>query len=569
MAPGTCPSPRLTGGTTPPAAARSRHRRTGNASTAFWWRCTPTYGRRSGRSPSRLRDPSGSGGGAPLGIRGPRHARRRGLAGRGPAGREAPLQEQGGAPSRSDRSGRWSRNGRGGYRAHGPPRAPPALRGRHPRAARLVPGRRPSGSANRVQADWAARGRHGYQREGGIWAPRLRGRFRPGAGEIDLFAFVYDEQALRVPEVQAVLLWLDQAETLAHEVAHAWDDSARSSGDRWAMDETERVESYAEEAAREWTRSYAAAYFERTHLERARVYDEWILRNVGIPIPLARVADDMDRSLWGVHSGLYDLCAAWDDSTARDLCTELAREFHYVDDYEPARQILELVLTEDPEHHGATILMGDIAVHEQDWDRGLYWTEQALRLAPDDLDAHEDRVDALVGAERWADAATVVGRALAMEMPEAAAAYVRLRLERARCLIELGDFSGANLDLDFVAASGVHRLVAGARAVRAESLLRQERWQAARAEAIDALSARLPLWPSALLTAVAWEAAARLGQVGAVPIPTEQQVRMLRWHGRGAWVDRMVEMGLEPRRVHLTRRQAALQLRQMGHLTRL
>jgi len=412
-------------------------------------------------------------------------------------------------------------------------------------------------------------GRHGYQREGGIWAPRLRGRFRPGAGEIDLFAFVYDEQALRVPEVQAVLLWLDQAETLAHEVAHAWDDSARSSGDRWAMDETERVESYAEEAAREWTRSYAAAYFERTHLERARVYDEWILRNVGIPIPLARVADDMDRSLWGVHSGLYDLCAAWDDSTARDLCTELAREFHYVDDYEPARQILELVLTEDPEHHGATILMGDIAVHEQDWDRGLYWTEQALRLAPDDLDAHEDRVDALVGAERWADAATVVGRALAMEMPEAAAAYVRLRLERARCLIELGDFSGANLDLDFVAASGVHRLVAGARAVRAESLLRQERWQAARAEAIDALSARLPLWPSALLTAVAWEAAARLGQVGAVPIPTEQQVRMLRWHGRGAWVDRMVEMGLEPRRVHLTRRQAALQLRQMGHLTRL
>src|SRR5262249_60502916 len=110
-------------------------------------------------------------------------------------------------------------------------RAPSAQRGGHPHAAGPAAGRHsPVLRAVRRrtglrESDMVAEdtepdpltGRHGYQREGGIWAPRLRGRFRPGAGEIDLFAFVYEERSLRVPEVQTVLLWLDQAGTLAHE----------------------------------------------------------------------------------------------------------------------------------------------------------------------------------------------------------------------------------------------------------------------------------------------------------------------------------------------------------------
>jgi tetratricopeptide (TPR) repeat protein len=368
--------------------------------------------------------------------------------------------------------------------------------------------------------------------------------------------------------VQTALLWLEQAETLAHEAAHAWDELGRSYSDRWAMDEDERAEGYAEEAAREWTGRYAAAYFDRAHPDWARAYNEWILRHVGIPIPLARVADDLDRSLWGVHIGLYDLCAAWDDVAALDLRTELAREFHYVDDYEPARQILERVLAEDPDHRHATILMGDVAVHEEDWDRALRWTERALRLAPDDLDVHEDRVHALVGIGRWNEAAATATRGLGLEA-QGDAAHARLRLDRARCLIELGDFSRAEADLEVIAAGHVPRRVAAARALRAESLLRQQRWREGRAEATDALAAGPPTWSSALLTAVAWEAAARLGEVGTAPIPTEQHVQMLRWNGRGAWVDRLIELGMEPTPYQPTRRQAALRRRQIGSLARL
>jgi tetratricopeptide (TPR) repeat protein len=404
-------------------------------------------------------------------------------------------------------------------------------------------------------------GRHGYQRDGGIWAPRLAGRFRPGAAEIDLFAFVYDERALRVPEVQTALLWLDRAETLAHEVAHAWDESARSGGDRWASDEEERAERYAEESAQAWTSEYAAAYFERAHPERARAYEEWVLRHVGIPIPLARVAEDLDHSFWGVHIGLREVCAAWNDADAPDLRVELAPELHHVDDHAPARQILELVLAADPEHRGATILMGDIAVHEEDWGRALRWTERALRLAPDDLDAHEDRVDALAGSERWAEAAAAATRGLEIEASEAAGAHGRLRLERARCFIETGDFSQADSDLDVVVGEQVPRRAAAARALRAESLVRRGRWEDALAEASDALRARTPPWPAAVLTAAAWEAAARLGRTDRAHGLTERHVELLRRNRRGAWVDRLLELGMEPTSERPTRRQSALRRR--------
>jgi hypothetical protein len=227
------------------------------------------------------------------------------------------------------------------------------------------------------------------------------------------------------------------------------------------------------------------------------------------------------------------------------------------------------VLAEGLDHRAATILMGDIAVHEEDWDIALRWTERAFHLAPDDLDAHEDRVDALVGSERWREAAAAAGRGLAVAAREDDAAHARLRLERARCLTELGDFAGAEVDIDVVAGEKARRRVAAARALRAESLLRQERWGSARTEATDALGAGPPTWPASMLTAVAWEAAVRMGEVGAAPVPSEQHVRMLRWNGRGAWMDRLVELGLEPASSSLTHRQADLRRRQIGGLTRL
>jgi tetratricopeptide (TPR) repeat protein len=411
-------------------------------------------------------------------------------------------------------------------------------------------------------------GRHGYQLHSGIWAPRLAGRFRPRVAEIDLFGFVYDDRTLRVPEVQTALLWLTQAMTLLHEVAHAWDEWARSDSDRWAPDEQER-ERYADAAAQVWTKEHAVAFFELHHPERTNAYEQWILEHLGITIQLVRVADDLDRSVWGAHIALGELAAEWNDAEALDLRVGLAEDLHFVDDYEAARQILDLVLAADPEHVGATILMGDLSVHEEDWDRALLWTERALTIAPDHLDAHEDRVHALMGIQRWSDAVAAATLGLRLETPRYDRARLRLRLDRARCLLELGEFPDAESDLAFVVAHDANqRLVAAARALRAESMLTQERWEEARAEAVDALAAEPSGWAQAVLTAAAWESAFRLGESRPKPVPTEFQMEMLQWNHRVAWVERLLALGLRPVAEQKTRRRAALQRRQFGHLIR-
>lgn len=78
-------------------------------------------------------------------------------------------------------------------------------------------------------------GRPGYE-QGPIWTPPLLGRWRGNPAEIDLFGYVYDPAGIAVPEVLEPILWLLQAETLAHEVAHAWDATGRRGRDRWALD---------------------------------------------------------------------------------------------------------------------------------------------------------------------------------------------------------------------------------------------------------------------------------------------------------------------------------------------
>jgi len=114
-------------------------------------------------------------------------------------------------------------------------------------------------------------GRPGYE-DGPVWTPALRGRWRRDAAEIDLFAYVYDRQAIKVPDLLTPILWLFQAETLAHEVAHAWDATGRRDRDRWALDEHTRGEEYAQARAHEWLVATAVPYYRRYHRDTADVY---------------------------------------------------------------------------------------------------------------------------------------------------------------------------------------------------------------------------------------------------------------------------------------------------------
>jgi tetratricopeptide (TPR) repeat protein len=410
-------------------------------------------------------------------------------------------------------------------------------------------------------------GRYGFETAGGIWVPPLLGRYRAQPGEIDLFGYVYDDAKLRVREIQRVLLWLRQAQTLIHEVAHCWDGVKRTARDRWALDEEYRYERYADESAHKWLVEAAVPYFRQQRADEVHAFESWIETQMGLHISLERAAEDADRSMWGIVEGLFEITAKWNDADQLNLRLELAEQFHFVDDFAPARQILEATLGQRPDDERAVILMGDIAVHEKDWQRALEWTGMALRLAPGDVDAHLDRVDALVGAQEWKEGIAACEHALRILDLEAAT-DASFRLERALCLMEVGEFANAGEELDRVIAQGPPGRTKDGRALRAEWLVRQSRWAEAREAALAALRTRQYLWHQAILTAAAWESAQRLDQTDAKPLPTQRHLDLLRHNGRNAWAERLLALGLKPAAERRTRRQATL-ARPQGPLTRL
>ncbi|HEV3167331.1 MAG TPA: tetratricopeptide repeat protein [Isosphaeraceae bacterium] len=400
-------------------------------------------------------------------------------------------------------------------------------------------------------------GRHGSKPEDEIWVPGLLGRYRLYPGEIDLFGYVYDDARLRVPDVQRVLLWLRQAQTLAHEVAHCWDAASRTARDRWALDEKHRAEPYADDSARMWLVQDAVPYFREKHSEQADAFEAWIETYMGVHISLERAADDTNRTIWGVVVGLREVSAKWGETDQLSSRLDLAQQLHFVDDFAAAQQILQAVLSQRPEDERAVILMGDIAVHEKDWQAALRWTEMALRLAPGDVDAHVDRVDALIGAEDWKAAIAACEQALRLPATEDAT-YASLRVEWARCLMELGEFADAGEQLDRVIARGQPGRTREAGALRSEMLIRESRWAEARDAALTALRARQKPWHKAIHTAAAWESAQRLDQPRSEPVPTQRHLDLLRHNGRGAWADRLLALGLTPAVDRITRRQAML-----------
>ena len=257
-------------------------------------------------------------------------------------------------------------------------------------------------------------GRPSNDTEGPVWAPTLLGLYRGLPKEIDLFGYVYDPTQLRAPQLQLVLLWLKQAHTLAHEVAHCWDDGARAGRDWSGIAIGRRTEAYAAKMANVWLVSHAVPYFRAKHRARAKVFEVWLAEELGVPISLDDVARDVDRELWGLAIGLAKLASTWGDTSALDARVAVAEQLHFTDEFAKAREVLQAVLDEEPRHVRAWALMGDVAVHERDWDRALAVTEAAINLAPGDPDVAEDRVDALVGAKRWDDAVTACHHTLGL-----------------------------------------------------------------------------------------------------------------------------------------------------------
>lgn len=410
-------------------------------------------------------------------------------------------------------------------------------------------------------------GRPGYQ-QGPVWTPPLRGRWRGGPAEIDLFGYVYDPRQIAVPQLLEPILWLLQAETLAHEVAHAWDATARRDRDRWALDERVRGEEYARARAHEWLVAVAVAYYRQHHRDAAAAFDSWVEEHLGTGIPLERFAEDSDRSVWGTVRAALVLAGAWSAELQDDHRAEFAEQLHYVGDFGTARAVLESVLATDARHPKAVILMGDIAVHEANWPAALVWTARARALLPGSADARLNRIDALIGSASWDEARREIADGLTAVAAAERSFHRRARRSRARLAAEQGLDDLVAADVTWLREEGTFLDRAAADAIEAQWNLRRGRADEARHVAQRALKAqRKPpgLW-GAMIRAVAWETATDDASRERVK-PSERDVDLLIGHGRQDWVERLRAAGLVPR-VRRSRRQADL-MRRRGLLMRL
>jgi hypothetical protein len=411
-------------------------------------------------------------------------------------------------------------------------------------------------------------GRPGYA-YGPIWEPALQGRFRPLPAEIDLFAYVLDMDGVRVPEILTALLWVQQAHTLAHEVAHGWDRTGRRGKDRWAADQQIRAEEYAEGRADGWLVSVAVPYFRLNHPGDATAFEEWVAEHLGVALPLERFAEDADRrSLWGAERGAVDLAGSWEDARALDHRVDFAEQLHFVDDFLTARKVLDTVFRDAPAHEGATLLRGDIAVHESDWPAALAWTSRARQLFPDSASARIDRIDALIGSGLWEEALAEIASGLEAVPVEKRRFHRNAHRARVRLALDHELDDALREDLAWLRASGVVRDRWTADATEAEWHLRRGRIVEASGVAVGALSGTT-ITPSgiwgAILRAVAWETAPDAASRKAAVL-SAWDVELLVANDRAPWVEQLRAAGLVPRQGR-TRRQADLALRR-GPLVR-
>ena len=322
-------------------------------------------------------------------------------------------------------------------------------------------------------------GRLGFNRFPGVWSGRILGRYRPGAAEIELHAYVYDP-ADPWRHVWEPLLRLEALSVLAHEVAHHHDHATRTGRGRWRADRRETNERYAERMQHQWTHGVVLPYLRERYAVEVALLERWIERHGGIAIPLETLADDprtterggrenVSRLLWKPSAAIDQLlCAVREGEPLWRCRLAFALELYYLDLSDEALAVLERVLRERPGEPEALARKANVLIQ-------LGRHGEALSLA-DALEAGDDLVNAWTvrmrvaeALERWPEMAEAATRL--MEEAEAAGSAMRarqMRFRRAKAFLRAGDLAGAREDVERLLASDTGFMRKGIESLRAE-----------------------------------------------------------------------------------------------------
>ncbi len=236
--------------------------------------------------------------------------------------------------------------------------------------------------------------RIGYPVFNEIYRPRCLGAYFRARREIKIYGYVY-HPSIKDKQFLEFYLRLHMLCTFIHELAHHFDFSQRVARGRWCMDDRNKVETYAENMAYEWTRDYLIPYIQKYYCVEYKKASQWMKKYIGVVLDLSMLTgecraiamNDSTRFIFYNTSEYFEEFVG-EIRSGKDLIQSriaLADGLHKAEEYQIALKILHPILKEYPENIEAILVYVDILNHLGKYKEAIKLSKKVLQLNEDDV----------------------------------------------------------------------------------------------------------------------------------------------------------------------------------------
>jgi tetratricopeptide (TPR) repeat protein len=330
-------------------------------------------------------------------------------------------------------------------------------------------------------------------------------------------------------------------ETLMHEVAHHWDGIACDVRGRWADVPEGKSEWSARKRAYQWTQQLVIPYLEQSYPAATRALVEWVNQHGGVTLPLSKLVNHPDENLFYTGGAVESLFSACDQGLSpQEARLDFARDLHYAERFDDALQSIAAILADHPEDINGRTLQADIYEHQERHEQAEHVARAVVADEPTCVNAWEVLMDVYSAQGRWRELEAAATRAIELNQADWWK-HVSALCARTCARIEIDDVAGATADIQELHRIAGRTSSEAVASLRALLLLRTAQYEEALRIAQSLLQrprGSLP-WCGVLL-AVRYEAAHRLCRPQEAGTLSARAVKLLRRHGHGQWIDRLV-----------------------------
>jgi tetratricopeptide (TPR) repeat protein len=383
-------------------------------------------------------------------------------------------------------------------------------------------------------------GRLGVEMLPGVFAGRVSGTYFQESATIRLYGYVYDPD-MPDRDLRELYLRLQMLSTFVHEVAHHQEEMTRIARGRWLAEPGEKSEQYARRMEYDWSREAVVRYLEQTYPEAVQALYEWMAYHGGVAAPLSILTDDPAKSIFHASSAFESLAREVDARKPLiETRLQFARELHYGEHYAEALESIALVLSDHPGDSEALTLQADIYEHQERYEQAEALVEMVLARDPEYADAWNVRMDICRARGDWQRLEEAV--TYAMKLYEPGGWQQRSAIKERICArLEIGDFQGAERDIEALSQLKSELNLYTVAVLRALLLLRTGQYEEALRAALMCLKNRRHMLRSEL-TAVRFEAAHKLGRIDEAGVLSADDVEHLRARGYIDWMNRLAAL---------------------------